>query len=65
MTATSITTSGSIGRGRRVTHVVRRFALATGRLAAGIGSRWSAFVESGQLGPSAYRDISRHTGSRF
>ena len=65
MTATSITTIPGTRRGQRVIHIVRRVALGTGWLVAGIGSRWSAFVESGQLGPSAYQDISRRTGSRF
>lgn len=65
MTATSITTNPGARRGQRVILLVRRMALGTGRLAAGIGSRWSAFVESGQLGPSAYQDISRHTGGRI
>jgi hypothetical protein len=65
MTATSITTNPGARRGQRVIHVVRRIALATGWLARGIGSRWNAFAESGQLGPSSYRDISRHTGSRI
>ncbi|HEX7172003.1 MAG TPA: hypothetical protein VF365_05275 [Candidatus Limnocylindria bacterium] len=65
MTATSIRTSSGTGRGQRVIHVVRRAALTAGWLAAGIGSRWSAFVDSGQLGPSAHQEISRRTGSRF
>lgn len=65
MTATSITPNQSARRGQRVIVVVRRMALGAGWLAAGIGSRWNAFVESGQLGPSAYQDISRRTGSRF
>ena len=65
MTATSITTIPGTRRGHRVIHIVRRVALGTGWLVAGIGSRWNAFVESGQLGPSAYQDISRRTGSRF
>lgn len=65
MTATSIRTDPGTRRGQRPIYVVRRMALGVGWLAAGIGSRWNAFVESGQLGPSAYRDISRHTGSRI
>lgn len=64
MTATSIRTDPGTRRGQRVVLVVRRMALGAGWLAAGIGSRWNAFVESGQLGPSAYQDISRHTGGR-
>lgn len=65
MTATSITATHGDRRGQRVIVVVRRMALGAGRLAKGIGARWSAFVESGQLGPTAYQSISRHTGSRF
>ena len=65
MTATSFTTNQANRRGQRLILLVRRFALGAGWLAAGIGSRWSAFVDSGQLGPSAYQDISRRTGSRF
>jgi hypothetical protein len=65
MTATSVTTSPGTRPGQRVIHVVRRMALGAGSLATGIGSRWNAFVESGQLGPSAEHSISRHTGSRI
>ena len=65
MTATSITTNPGTRRGQRVIHVLRRMALGAGWLAAGIGSRWNAFVDSGQLGPSAYQEIGRHTGSRI
>jgi hypothetical protein len=65
MTATSIATNPGTTRGQRVTHLVRRLALGAGWLATGIGSRWNAFVDSGQLGPSPYQEISRHTGSRF
>jgi len=65
MTAASITTNPGTRRGQRMIYVVRRMALGAGWLAAGIGSRWNAFVESGQLGPSPYQEVSRHTGSRF
>jgi hypothetical protein len=65
MTATSITTNPGTRRGQRVIHIVRRMALGAGWLAAGIGSRWNAFVESGQLGPSDHQSVSRHTGSRI
>jgi hypothetical protein len=65
MTATSITTSPGTGRGQRVIYLVRRLALGAGWLAAGIGSRWNAFADSGQLGPSPYQELSRRTGARF
>jgi hypothetical protein len=42
----------------------RRLVLAAGSLLAAIGSRWSAFVDAGQLGPDAERSIGRHTGAR-
>jgi hypothetical protein len=44
---------------------VRRLALAAGWLLSAIGSRWSAFVDAGQLGPDAERSIGRHTGARI
>jgi hypothetical protein len=65
MTATTSTTDLGTQHGKRVVYVVRRMALAAGWLATGIGSRWNAFVDSGQLGPSVHSSISRHTGSRF
>jgi hypothetical protein len=65
MTATTSTTDLGTQHQKRVVYVVRRMALGAGWLAAGIGSRWNAFVESGQLGPSAEHSISRHTGSRI
>jgi hypothetical protein len=65
MTATSMTTNPGAPRGQRVIVVVRRMASGAGWLAAGIGSRWHDFVESGQLGPSVYQEVSRRTGSRF
>jgi len=43
----------------------RRVALAAASLLAAIASRWSAFVEAGQLGPDAERSIGRHTGARI
>lgn len=30
-----------------------------------IGSRWSAFADSGQFGPGADQPMSRHTGARI
>lgn len=65
MTATSITTNPETRRAQRVISVVRRMALGVGWVAAGIGARWNAFVDSGQLGPSAHQTISRHTGGRI
>jgi len=60
-------TASTIGtrRGQGTIHFVRRMALVVGSLAAGIGARWNAFVEAGQLGPEPARSISRHTGSRI
>ena len=63
MTAT--TTSIGTRRGQGTIHIVRRMALAAGSLAAGVGARWNAFAESGQLGPDPERSISRHTGGRI
>ena len=65
MTATSVTTNPGTRLGQRVIHAVRLMAVGAGGLGAGIGARWNAFVESGQLGPSAYQSISRHTGGRI
>jgi hypothetical protein len=61
------TTTSNIGtrREQRLIVVVRRMALGAGWLVAGIGSRWNAFVDSGQLGPSPDQSISRHTGGRI
>lgn len=64
MTAISASTLGG-RRGQRVLHIVRRMALGAGALALGIGSRWNAFVDSGQLGPTQYSEVSRRTGGRF
>ena len=64
MTTTSASTLGS-RHGQRVLLVARRLARGAGALAFGIGSRWNAFVDSGQLGPSPYQEVSRRTGSRF
>jgi hypothetical protein len=60
-------TTSNIGtrRGERTVRLVQRMAMAAGSLAAGIGSRWSSFVEAGQLGPDPERTISRHTGGRI
>ena len=60
-------TTSNIGTRRveRTAHLVRRMALTVGSFAAGIGSRWSAFVEAGQLGPDPERTTSRHTGGRI
>jgi hypothetical protein len=63
MTAT--TSNLDTRRGQRTVQLVRRLALAVGSVAAAIGSRWSAFVEAGQLGPDAERSIGRHTGARI
>ncbi|MGH2416771.1 MAG: hypothetical protein ACRDFY_00420 [Candidatus Limnocylindria bacterium] len=63
MTAT--TSDLGIGRAQGMVVRVRRLALAAGSILAAIGARWSAIVESGQLGPDAERSISRHTGARI
>jgi len=60
-------TTSNIGtrRGQGTLARVRRLALAAGSLLAAIGSRWSDFVDCGQLGPDAEQSISRHTGARI
>ena len=60
-------TASTIGtrHGQRTIHFVRRMALVVGSLAAGIGARWNAIVEAGQLGPEPARSISRDTGGRI
>jgi hypothetical protein len=63
MTATTSTSRTRFGP--RAVHVLRRMALPAGWLLDAIGARWDAFVDSGQLGPSPYQHISRHTGGRF
>ena len=44
---------------------VRRLAMAARSFLAAIGSRWSDFVEAGQLGPDVERSMGRHTGARI
>ena len=63
MTATTSTIDTR--RGERAVRVVRRVAMAARSLAGGIGARWNALVESGQLGPDPEQSISRHTGGRI
>lgn len=65
MSATTISINPHRTRGQRLMYVARRLAIGLGGAMAGIRTRWHAFVESGQLGPSAYQDVSRRTGSRF
>lgn len=50
---------------RRAVARLRRPAMIAGWFLAAIGSRWSTFVEAGQLGPDAERSIGRHTGARI
>ncbi|MGH2380000.1 MAG: hypothetical protein ACRDG7_02115 [Candidatus Limnocylindria bacterium] len=45
--------------------LIRRLALGAGSVLAVIGSAWSRVADAGQMGPSAERDISRHTGARI
>lgn len=63
MTATTSNIGTRLGRDTVLS--VRRIALAAGSILGAIGSRWNAFVDSGQLGPDAERSISRHTGARI
>ena len=63
MAATTTINRGT-RRWQRVLHAMRRMTLGVGSLALGIGSRWDAFVDSGQLGPGPDQVISRHTGAR-
>lgn len=64
MTATTTTNIGT-RRGQGAVTRIRRLAPAAGAFLSAIGSRWSAIVEAGQLGPDAERTISRHTGGRI
>jgi hypothetical protein len=64
MAATTTINRGT-RRWQRVVHAMRRMTLGVGSLVLGIGSRWDAFVDSGQLGPSPDQYISRHTGGRI
>jgi hypothetical protein len=50
---------------QRLLHVARPLARGVGWLIAGTRARWHDVVESGQLGPSPYQELSRRTGSRF
>ena len=63
--AATTTINRDTRRWHRVVHAMRRMTLGVGSLAHGIGSRWDAFVDSGQLGPSPDQSISRHTGGRI
>ena len=63
MTAT--TTNIGTRRGQAALGQTRRLAQVAGSLLATIGSRWSDFVDAGQLGPSADAVTSRHTGGRI
>jgi hypothetical protein len=63
MTAT--TTNLDTQHGQRTVQLIRHLALAIGSFAAAVGSRWSAFVEAGQLGPDAEQSTGRHTGARI
>ncbi len=61
------TTTATVGTKQEGAAVprVRRLALAAGSLLAGVGSRWNAIAEAGQLGPDREREIGRHTGARI
>ena len=60
-------TTSSIGTrgGQGIIRFARRLAQATGSLVTGIGARWNAFVDAGQLGPDSEQSISRHSGARI
>ena len=62
---TASTSNLGLGRAQAMVVRVRRLALGTRSFLAAIGSRWSAFVQSNQLGPDSERSISRHTGGRI
>ena len=60
------TTSGIGTQTQRETFArIRRLALAVGAFLGAIGSRWSDFVDAGQLGSDPEATISRHTGARI
>jgi hypothetical protein len=44
---------------------LRTLVAAAGKLLTAIGSRWSDFIDSGQLGPDDERVIGRYTGARI
>jgi len=64
MAATTTINRGT-PRWRRVVHAMGRMILGARSVVLGIGSRWDAIVDSGQLGPSPDQYISRHTGGRI
>ena len=64
MTATATTNLGTRQEQRTVTRV-RRLTRAAGSFLATVGSRWTAFVDAGQLGSDAEASIGRHTGARI
>lgn len=64
MTATTATATAA-RRGATTIAQVRRLARGAASVLAAIGDRWNAFVDSGQLGPSAESATCRHTGSRI
>jgi hypothetical protein len=65
MTATTISTNPHLRRVQRLIHAARPLGRGIGWLIAATRARWHDVVESGQLGPSPYQELSRHTGSRF
>lgn len=65
MTTTTSTAANLRTRQASPSSPIRRMATALGSLLAGVGARWSAIVDTGQLGPDAERDLSRWTGGRI
>jgi hypothetical protein len=63
MTAT--TTKLGTGQAKHILEALRRAALGTRRVASALGSRWSAALASGQLGPDPETTIGRATGARI
>ena len=62
MTAT--TTRLTIPRRRSANAALRRLVGVLRSAGQAAGAAWSAFAESGQLGPDAEMSVGRHTGAR-
>lgn len=65
MAAATTTTTTVDTRQPALLALVRRLAQGAGAVLAVIGARWSDFVDSGQLGPSADSVACRHAGTRI
>jgi hypothetical protein len=64
-TTTRLTTRLTTPRRRSANVSLRRLLTVARSTLSAIARGWTAFVESGQLGPSAETSVGRHTGARI